>query len=112
MKSASAFAVFALGVLCALAVVVWSLTLAVPIARALVGLPGAIAAVVLFPLTLLLAPWYAGVVEGSWRLLAVAWGGGLVAVVLLGAGTTALVQHLNMNSSPGNPRRKFPFFGR
>jgi hypothetical protein len=111
MRSASGFVLFTAGLLATLGVIVWSLVLAVPLARELAGMAGAVAAVVLFPLTLVLAPWYAGLARGAWTLLAVAYGGGIVALALLGAGITALVQHLNMNTSPGNPRRKFLFFG-
>jgi hypothetical protein len=46
------------------------------------GLLAGIAAFVLWPITLLIVPWYAAIVHGGWLMLAVVYGGGISGMLL------------------------------
>jgi CBS-domain-containing membrane protein len=63
-----------IGIGCVIVGFVWSVRIIVD----QWGIPMGGVAVLVFPATLAIMPWYAGLVLGNWWLLALVWGGGLV----------------------------------
>lgn len=76
-----------------LAFLVWILAgiggffLCMGIIFAKLGFVGAVVAFFVFPLTISLAPWYAGLIDGNWQPLAVIYGSAIAAAVLFFAGS-------------------------
>lgn len=61
---------------------IWGMILSIRILLEVAGLLAALVGLVLFPLTLAVAPWIGLVAEGSWTALLVVYGGGLLAGLL------------------------------
>ena len=58
---------------------IWGLVLSLKVVAAAFGFAGAVAALLLPPLPLLAVPWYVGMTTGRWLLLALVYGGAIVA---------------------------------
>lgn len=112
MRSALGVLVFGAGIACALVFGGWSMLLATRLVSELAGVWAAIVAIILFPLTLIIVPWYAVVTRGDWTPVAVGYGGIFLAILLLGTGSAVVVSHLGANSGFGKPRRRIPFLSR
>lgn len=65
----------------------WGLAVCLSIVSGKIGALGAIVAFFLLPITLYLAPWYAGFVEGNWFPVVLVYGSGLGAAVLMWIGS-------------------------
>ena len=112
MRSATGFVLIGLGSICVAVFGVWGLVLDVRIVNEIGGVWGAIVALVLFPVTFIVVPWYAVAVSGDWTLVLVSYGGGLLGLGILGAGAAVSVSQLSTASTFGKPSRKFFGFGR
>lgn len=112
MRSALGVLVFGLGIVCALFFGGWGLLLSARLVNELAGLWAMIAAVVLFPLTLAIVPWYAVAAHGDWAPVAVSYGGAALTLILFGTGSAVVVSHLGSSSGFGKPRRRIPFLSR
>lgn len=66
---------------------IWGFFLCLGIITKAAGFLGLIAAIFLFPITFVVAPFYAGFTWGDWFPLILNYGGGLAAAALLGIGT-------------------------
>ena len=86
--------------------------LEVPIVRELAGFGSAIVAVVLFPITMTVVPWYSVAARGDWMPVLVTYGGVGLALAFMGAGSAVVVSHLGSNSGYGKPRRRIAFWRR
>ena len=69
-------------------VTLWGLFLCIGIIANAAGFWGIVTALLLAPITFLLAPLYSGLVLDDWFLLILNYGGGLVSMVLVGIGDT------------------------
>ena len=62
---------------------IWGLVICFEIIEDLLGFALAIASLFVFPVALTLAPWYAALVSGDWFPLALVYGGGIAATILV-----------------------------
>jgi hypothetical protein len=76
-KNGAATAVGCLGALVGFGCVIVGFVWCVRIIVDQWGLPMGGVSVLMFPATLAIMPWYAGLVLGNWWLIALVWGGGL-----------------------------------
>ena len=65
---------------------IWGFILSLAIINHAVGFWGSLIAFVIFPVTLVFAPWYALIAYGTWYPLIVIYGGGIFATILAGIG--------------------------
>ena len=65
----------------------WGLFICLGIIYSKLGFLGTLVSLFLLPITLYLAPWYAGLVDGNWKPVIVVYGSGIVAAVLVGIGS-------------------------
>lgn len=75
-----------LGALVWLAAGVWGLVLDLRVLHVLGGAVAVLLGLVLFPITFILVPWYAALVQADWYPLAVSLGGATVGAILYAAG--------------------------
>lgn len=64
----------------------WGLLLCIAVVKQVAGFFGTVAALFLFPITFVAAPFYAGFALGDWFPFAVNYGGAAAAMALLGVG--------------------------
>ena len=76
-----------LGMLVWIVVGLWGLFICLGIISHAAGFWGVVAAIFLAPITFLAAPLYAGFEQNNWFPLILNYGGGLVAIVLIGIGS-------------------------
>ena len=53
------------------------------------GFIGGVVATFIFPITLGVVPWYVGITQGDWLLLALTYGGGIIASIFYNLGEQA-----------------------
>jgi hypothetical protein len=77
-----------LGIVCYFFFGIWGFILALAIVYAAVGFWGFVIAFLLFPVTLIAAPWYALFHYGTWFPLVISYGGPIVAGILHSIGSS------------------------
>jgi hypothetical protein len=65
----------------------WGLAVSLGIVYHGLGLIGTILGLLVFPLVLYLAPWYAGFAQGNWFPVVLVYGSGIVAMILFVIGS-------------------------
>jgi len=65
----------------------WGFILCLGVVANQLGFIGTVFAFMLFPVTLLVAPWYEALANSNWFLVLLIYGGGIVSVTLLAIGS-------------------------
>jgi hypothetical protein len=65
----------------------WGFIVELAIVNHVAGFWGVVIGIMILPVTLIAAPWYALVAWGNWVPLAIVYGGGIVAAVFFGIGS-------------------------
>ena len=66
----------------------WGFVLCLVIINHAAGFWGIVVGFVVFPVTFLAAPWYAGITMGNWFPLLICYGGGIIGAILVGLGSS------------------------